>query len=299
MRAAIEAFSKYLSAERRYSVHTVSAYASDLRQLIEFWVEEKGGEGVPQPLDIDVFFLRQYFGQLLRYGMGRRSIGRKMAATRAFFRWALMTGRVEDNPAQGLSPPKKPSVLPHFLRTEEVRAVFSRIGNHRLGDRRDRAILELFYGTGMRLSELVGLKLGDIDFQAGTVRVWGKGDKVRVLPLGHQAAASVQAYLSHRHEFKPAAAEKAFFLNQRGGALSARGVQKRVKHWLTQVSEQEQLSPHLLRHSFATHLLDGGADLKAVQELLGHASLSTTQIYTHLTTDRIKNIYNNAHPRAS
>lgn len=299
MQTAIEAFVKYLSAERRYSAHTVSAYASDLSQIVAFWSESRGTDIAPAPGDLDKFFLRQYFGDLLRYGMSRRSIGRKMAAIRAFYRWALLTEKVESNPAQGLTPPKKASELPHFLRMDEVLSLLGKMGGERPADLRDRAILELLYGTGMRLSELVGLKVKDIDLLAGTVRVWGKGAKVRVLPVGKQAALSVKTYLAFRAALKPAPDEQTLFLNQRGGPLSARGVQKRVKHWLSQVSDQERLSPHILRHSFATHLLDRGADLKAVQELLGHASLSTTQIYTHLTTDRLKNIYKNAHPRAS
>lgn len=299
MHDAIEAFLHYLSAERRYSPHTVAAYGSDLTQVSAYWQENHPGQEVPVPGDLDKNFFRGYFGDLMRYGMGRRSIGRKMAAVRAFYRYLVLTGRVEVNPAQNLTPPKRPSELPHFLRPQEVSQALSQIGDDSPAGRRDRAILELLYGTGMRLSELVGLDLGDVDRHALTVRVWGKGSKVRVLPLGQHAVEAVDRYLAVRERLGPAPGEKALLLNHRGGRLGTRGVQQRVRHWLEAVSDQSRLSPHLLRHSFATHLLDRGADLKAVQELLGHASLSTTQIYTHLTTERIKRIYQQAHPRAS
>ncbi|MCK5147913.1 tyrosine recombinase XerC [bacterium] len=298
MQMAIEAFIKYLSAERRYSSHTVAAYGSDLRQLVDFWVETNEGESYPDIHQIDKFFLRNYFGDLLRYGLGRRSIGRKMAAVRAFYRYARRAELLVEDPSRMLTPPKKTADLPHFLRVEEVAAVFEQIGDETPILCRDRAILELFYGTGMRLSELVGLNLEDLDIHSRVVRVMGKGSKLRVIPVGSKALEVINKYLNVRQGLKPLSYEKAFFLNHRGGRLTARGVQKRVRHWLTKVSDQDQLSPHLLRHSFATHLLDRGADLKAVQELLGHASLSTTQIYTHLTTDRLKKVYDKAHPRA-
>jgi integrase/recombinase XerC len=206
--------------------------------------------------------------------------------------------RIAANPAASLSAPKAGKELPEFLREEEIRDALESIEKTTVTGLRDRAILELFYGTGMRLSELAGLNRGDVQGGGETVCVMGKGRKERILPLGRQARKAIQRYLDQRDAMNPDTREKALFLNRYGNRISARGIQRLVKKWLGRVSEKNRLSPHLIRHTFATHLLDRGADLQAVKELLGHASLSTTQIYTHLTMERLKKVYRKAHPRA-
>ena len=300
MREALNAFLKYLSSEKRYSPHTVQAYRSDLDQFQEFLVET---QNKPDPVcieDITKEDIRLFLSGLIRYGMSKKSVARKLASLRAFFNFLMKSNLLKVNPTITLLSPKTEKHLPEFLREEEIISALEGIveNGNSIAQIRDRAILELFYGTGMRLSELVSLDLNDIELTAGTVRVMGKGEKERVLPIGINAAKSMKHYLTVRSEFHPYQGNGALFLNRMGKRISSRGVQIIVKKWLTRVSEKNKLSPHVLRHTFATHLLDRGADLKAVKELLGHASLSTTQVYTHLTMDRLKNVYRRAHPRA-
>ncbi|MFC1570057.1 tyrosine-type recombinase/integrase, partial [bacterium] len=215
-----------------------------------------------------------------------------------FFKYCTQSGWIERDPSMALVFPKLDKPLPIFLNENEVLTALNIIKTETRGGARDRAILELFYGTGMRLSELVQMNLKDLDLLAGTVRVLGKGSKDRVLPIGQHCVRYMKQYLLKREAFKPKSGEVAIFLNPSGKRLSARGVQYIVKRWLEGVSEKTKLSPHVLRHTFATHLLDRGADLRAVKDLLGHESLSTTQIYTHLTVDRLRKIYKQAFPRA-
>ncbi len=296
MDPALESFLQYLKGERHYSSLTAVAYRSDIEQFMDYMT------GIRKPgsfsWKVSREDIRQYLGILIRHGMNKRSVGRKLASLRAFFRYLSKEGIVEVNPAAGLSAPKTDKVLPEFLREDEILKAMEMIRPETTADVRDRAILELFYGTGMRLSELTGLNLDSLDLRAGTVRVYGKGGKERILPLGKMAGRYIGAYLERRDKLKPVTGNDALFLNLQGTRLSPRGVQLLVRKWLEKVSERKQLSPHVLRHTFATHLLDHGADLKAVKELLGHSSLSTTQIYTHLTVDRLKRVYQQAHPRA-
>ena len=205
---------------------------------------------------------------------------------------------VDKNPASVLTSPKVDKHLPEYLREDEIQDAIQAVVCDSGSGVRDRTILELFYGTGIRLSELANLNLSDVDLPGGTLRVFGKGSKERILPLGQNLKKGLKRYLSVRNNMVRDWQNKAFFLNQRGQRLSRRGIQLIVRNWLRKVSHKKKLSPHILRHSFATHLLDRGADLEAVKELLGHASLSTTQIYTHLTMDRLKKVYRQAHPRA-
>lgn len=297
VRREIEEYLRYLSQEKRYSAHTVRAYGTDLGQFVEHLVQEKEGDDPPAEA-VTKEAIRSFLGGLVRHGMAKRSVARKLVALRSFFGYLTKMGILKTNPTVGFASPKVEKYLPEFLREEEMFDALDGVVQDSLSGIRDRAILELFYGTGMRLSELVGLDVEDVDVDAGTVRVYGKGGKERVLPVGRGLGKTLRAYLSRRMAFQPEDGSRALFLNRFGRRISTRGVQILVGRWLKRVSEKEKLSPHVLRHTFATHLLDRGADLEAVKELLGHASLSTTQIYTHMTMDRLKSVYRQAHPRA-
>lgn len=291
MNAWLGDFLAYLEKEKRYSIHTISGYQKDLETFFEFL------NGL-DPEKVTKEDIRFFLGHLLRHGMARRSVARKLASIRAFFKYLLHRGVVEKNPAWILRAPKIEKRLPHALPMEGLIRVLDNIPSQNILDIRDRAILELFYGSGIRVSELVRLDLRDVNLEQGSIRVHGKGGKERIIPLGKVAVFALRTYLQHRNALCHSSSESAFFLNARGHRLTTRGVQnivwKRFSPWMHQGS----LSPHLLRHSFATHLLDQGADLEAVKELLGHTSLSTTQVYTHLTSDRLKRVYQQAHPRA-
>jgi len=243
--------------------------------------------------------IRLFLGQLMRHGFSKKSVGRKLASIRRFFKYMIQIKAMETNPATAFQAPKVDKYLPEYLREDEIRNAINAIVLNSEAGVRDRTILELFYGTGIRLSELASLNISDVDLSAGSIRVFGKGSKERVLPLGQNLKKVLTGYLSARKKLAHEPESQAFFLNLRGQRLSRRGIQLIVKNWLRKVSHKKKLSPHILRHSFATHLLDHGADLEAVKELLGHASLSTTQIYTHLTMDRLKKVYRQAHPRAA
>jgi integrase/recombinase XerC len=292
----IEAFAVHLSRERGCSPRTVSSYRSDLQQFDAFLSREGAADAPAAAVTRDE--ARVYFAELLRHGMSKRSVSRKIASLRAFFRYLAMEGRIGDNPAASVRPPKLERRLPRCLREDEIARSLDRVRADTPRGARDRAILELLYGTGMRLSEIVGLDVGDADPSGGLVRVLGKGGKPRRIPLGKSAASALGTWLEARREWPPAPSEEALLLNAGGRRLSPRSVQTIVRKSLSPESERSRLHPHLLRHSFATHLLDRGADLKAVKELLGHASLSTTQVYTHLSRERLKRVYRQAHPRA-
>ena len=297
MAPAVEAFLSYLSSEKRYSELTVAAYRPDLGQFVGF-LEDVLGMKPPSIHEVGKNDIRQFLGDLLRHGLAKRSVSRKLASIKAFYNYLFRKEFVESNPATLVQSPKLDKPLPDFFREEEVRQMFDSVDPVTAADFRDKAILELFYGTGMRLAELATLDMGSIDLRSGTVKVLGKGSKERIIPVGPHLARSVKAYLTQRSEFKPRPEERALFLNQKGNRLSRRGVQLRVEKWLGRVSDRKRLSPHLLRHSFATHLLDRGADLEAVKELLGHSSLSTTQVYTHISMDKLRKEYKQAFPRA-
>jgi tyrosine recombinase XerC len=298
VRKELELFLRYLSKEKRYSVHTLKAYGSDLEQFIEFIVQINRNHVVPPAADITENGIRSFIGSLIQHGMKKRSAARKLASLKALFAYLNRAGLIDHDPTTTLVSPKIEKKLPQFLTEAEMTLALKSIeADSELGIR-DRAIFELFYGTGMRLSELVGLNLVDVQLDGMSIRVFGKGRKVRLLPLGKFAFGAIKRYLDRRTRFHPGAGECAVFLNHAGKRISVRGVQLIVKRWLEKVSEKKNLSPHLLRHTFATHLLDRGADMESVKELLGHASLSTTQIYTHLTTDHLLRVYRQAHPRS-
>lgn len=299
MKASIQLFREYLTVERNASRHTVVAYIRDLEQF-HAWLQTIAEDERVTLSAVDRATIRMYLGALAEQGITRRSISRKVSSLRAFFLFAEKRGMQKENPTTGLHTPKIEKRLPAFVDEESVSRLLALPDTGTVTGARNAAILELFYSTGMRLSELTGLDLKDINMKALTVRVLGKRRKERILPLGVPAAAAIERYLACRQgeAGHPARGTEALFLNNRGDRLSGRSVYTIVNEHIRAVSDQEQCSPHVLRHSFATHLLNRGADLQAVRELLGHESLSTTQIYAHVTTDHLKREYAKAHPRA-
>ncbi|MDZ7339670.1 MAG: tyrosine recombinase XerC [candidate division KSB1 bacterium] len=292
-------FVGYLEKVRNYSRHSVVAYRTDLLQFCDF-VGEMVGDLQPSVQHVERGFFRAYMGRLARRGYSPRSVGRKLAALRTFFRYLVLHGVITNNPMVGLRAPKAAKRIPKFLAVPKVMDALDLPEVQSVQGLRDRAILHLFYATGIRLSELAALNVNDVDFANGTIKVMGKGAKERVVPVGGAASAALRQYLMRRGELvrQEAGVPEALFLNARGQRLSRSSIARRVRRYLGEVSESKARSPHVLRHSFATHLLDAGADLLAVKELLGHSRLSTTQIYTHVSAERIKRIYRQAHPRA-
>ena len=292
MKNLIDQFIGSLSGERNLSVHTIAAYRADLMQLYSFLRNHFETDKV-YPTRIDTLTLRLFLGELADANSRPRSIARKTTVIRSFFRYVLKKGEIEDNPAQTLTTPKIPRDLPQVIDEKDMVEIIQSIrheGKHAI---RDKAIMELFYSTGIRLSELTRLKKESINWDDMTIRVTGKGDRERIIPFGKPAKNALKTYLQSTGDNSPFV-----FVNVRGQALSGRTVQRIVKKYIGLVSEVRKQSPHVIRHSFATHLLDRGADLRAVQELLGHRHLSTTQIYTHVSVDRLRNIYQDKHPRA-
>jgi integrase/recombinase XerC len=289
---------------RQLSPNTVAAYRRDLQELSAFLDRYFDGydwswEGV------DRLALRGYLGELSRRGLARRSITRKMSAVRSFFRHLHREDVVEANPARAVRSPKVEKTLPAWLTRAEVERLFdvaeTGSADNSFRGTRDHAIVELFYATGIRLSELASLDLASVDLISEQARVLGKGRKERIVPIGGPAVTALRRHELRRREITnrlPAADRKALFISARGKRLSTRQIQNIVRRFLDTVADDAGLSTHSLRHSFATHLLDAGADLLAVKELLGHASLSTTRIYTHIAKDRLKKVYDGAHPRA-
>ena len=293
MQSWIERFDKYLSAERNLSPHTCQAYLRDLSEFKRFC----GQQGLSTARDlarVDALLLRRFLAELLKRNQ-RSSIARKLSSLRMFFRFLVRENLLQASPAEELSTPRLERYLPRTLSVDEAHALME---NARGGDvlsLRDQAIYELLYSSGLRVSELTGLDVGSIDLREKLVRVLGKGSKERIVPIGSKAVTALQAYLAER---SGPAVSGPLFLNARGGRLTARSVQRHLKTRLVKTGVFKDISPHALRHSFATHLLDGGADLRAIQELLGHASLSTTQKYTQVSVDHLMKVYDAAHPRS-
>ncbi len=292
MQESIERFCSYLGTERNVSPHTLAAYRSDLNQFRDFVRSELGSEATPA--EVGHLLIRRYLAQLMK-GHARSSIGRKLAAIRACYRYLLREGIVAKNPAELVSTPKCVKKIPYHLTIDEVTAlVESPAGCDRLA-LRDRAILELLYSSGIRVSELTGLNIFNLDLDGGLIKVLGKGGKERIVPLGSHAIRALSSYLE---ALPPSGADRAAFLNARGGRLTRRSVGRIVDHHILRIATMKKISPHTLRHTFATHLLEGGVDLRAIQELLGHSSLSTTQKYTHVNMDHLMEVYDKAHPKA-
>ena len=338
VRQLIHRFLEHLEAERNLSPHTVRAYEADLLRCLDFLARDflaRPPETV-RPADVDGLAVRSFLASLHAQGLNRRSQARALSALRSALRFACREGTIAANPAQGIPTPKLPKTLPRHLRPGEVEALLEAPGGadpEHDGDdadreaadgggasasggtggppaplaaaltRRDRAVLELLYATGVRVGELVGLDWGAIDLPGRVLRVFGKGGKERMVPFGRPAAAALRRWLEVWDAVRAAAGdagdrEEPVFLNHRGGRLTDRSVRRIIDRWIEHTALARGVHPHTLRHTFATHLLESGADLRAIQELLGHASLSTTQKYTHVELERLLTVYRGAHPRA-
>ena len=288
----IQAFTIYLQTERAVSPHTLAAYGSDLAQLLSFAVAEKGEEVSAD--EVDHLLLRRYLAGKAK-DTKKSSIGRKLAAIRSFFRYLVRRGILARNPAELIATPKKEQRLPFHLDIDQATTLMEAPGGEQKYALRDRALLELLYSSGLRVSELTGLNIGELDLATGMVRVTGKGGKERIVPVGSRALEAVREYLEQREDHPVTGA---LFLNTRGERINRRSVARVVDTHVMRIAAFKRISPHTLRHTFATHMLEGGADLRAIQELLGHASLSTTQKYTHVSIDRLMEVYDKAHPKA-
>jgi len=295
----------HLAKERDMSPNTVRAYERDLADFVEFLGRYYGGKEWTWQ-GVDRIAMRGFLGSLSKRGLSKRSMARTLSAVRSFYRYLHRNEMVDANPARAVGAPRLEKHLPGYLDRAQIDLLFQmaevRAWEGKFVDVRNLAILELFYSTGMRLSELQGLNRSDLDMVTQQVKVRGKGRKERIIPVGDHAILALRNYEAKRDELLramgPKADRMAVFLSRTGKRIGVRMVQKAVTQFLAQIDEDAGLSVHSLRHSFATHLLDAGADLRAVQELLGHASVSTTQIYTHTSIERLKQVYQKAHPRA-
>jgi len=297
--SAVARFMDYLRDQRRVSPQTLRAYRKDLAQFGEYLAEERRDGEAPGPEGIDTLAVRGFVARLSRSGLGKSSIARKLSAVRSFLRHAVREGRLESSPAESIRAPRVPKALPRTMTVDEIFNLLDHIQGDGPAALRDRAILELLYGGGLRVSELVALDQDDLDLSALLVRVLGKGNKERLVPFGRKAGEALSRWLDRSRPLRAKGDEpQAVFLNLRGGRLSDRSVRRILDRRLRDAAIHARLSPHALRHSFATHLLGAGADLRSIQELLGHSSLSTTQRYTHVSTDALMKIYDKAHPRA-
>jgi tyrosine recombinase XerC len=290
MQRYIDKFINYLRVERNASDHTVKNYAIDLGMFGQFLGERDISS-------VDHLAIRRYLAEMRAKNYSKRTVARKLASLRSLFRFLYREGHIKKNPLTAISSPKLDKKLPVFLDTEKVGRLLEAPPADKLSGLRDRALLETLYSTGIRVSELVGLDIDDVDFISGVVKVFGKGRKERVVPIGEPAIKAIRNYVDGRKSAK-VRDRGAVFLNNAGRRLTDRSVRRVIDRHIRSCSIAEHISPHSLRHSFATHLLDRGADLRSVQELLGHMNLSTTQIYTHVTMERLKNVYDKAHPRA-
>ena len=301
----IERYMQYLRYERNASPHTVRNYQSDLRQFRDFLLQGQPGAEVSLK-SVDALRIRGFLAFLFEKERKKTSIARKLAAVRAFFKFLSRERAWAENPAAAVSTPKLARTLPRIMSEEEMNGFLDRVGQAaESGDAalvRDRAILELLYASGLRVSELTGLDLRQVNFGDGIVLVRGKGDKERIVPFGSKARAALTAYLPVRekilHENRATAAATALFLNARGGRLTPRSVDRLLKKHVRQFGPNVKVSPHSLRHAFASHLLAEGADLRAIQEMLGHKSLATTQKYTQVSIKQLMDVYDKTHPKA-
>jgi len=319
-------FLNYLNFEKRFSEHTAKCYSADLKQFGNFLLglaQKQSSQPQQHPattqdtstpalatavrskvdqqfISADVNNLRAYMGYLNEQQYSRATIARKLATIRSFYKFLVKRGQVSANPVSVIRTPRQEKKLPHFLEYEEVKRLLEAPPVNNWLGARDKAILETLYSTGIRVSELVALNMDDIDFLGEVVHVRGKGKKERIAPISTSALQIIQHYMEFRNKRAQSSTNfdsKVLFVNKHGGRLSTRSVRRKMDKYLKMAGLDPSISPHTLRHSFATHMLNNGADLRSVQELLGHQSLSTTQIYTHLTTSKIKEIYENSHPR--
>ena len=304
---AIDRFGSYLADERRFSAATVTAYSADLDRFATFWETEFAHERAEKtPLSqVDTLAVRSHLAWLRRAQLSNRSLSRHLSTLRAFFRWACREGQLETNPTRGLPAPRVARTLPRAMTLSDTEQLLSAEDEVGAFPQRERALFELLYATGLRVSEVAGLDLEDVDFSSRLVRVTGKGRKERIVPFGEPAEQALRDYLPLRAEMLAAYPDRGspepgepLFVNARGGRLTTRSMARLLKKRLRAAGLPANISPHALRHTFATHLLQAGADLRAIQELLGHASLSTTQKYTHLDAARLADVYRRSHPRA-
>lgn len=290
---ALGLFSAHQQAQNRSEL-TIAAYQTDLLQFLRFAAAEQGVEAETLTVEeIDVYIVRSFLGLLAEHGLQRKSMARKLAALRTFFKFLCRKGILQENPMQRVASPKLGRKLPNFLYADQVETLLRASDCTTPLGARDQVIIELLYGSGLRVSELVSLNLENLDLEIGLVRVLGKGRKERVVPITNYAGQAIRRYLELRQD-----ENGVLLLNYQGTRLSARSVRRILDKLVAKISLERHVNPHMLRHSFATHMLDGGADLRSVQELLGHHKLSSTQIYTHLTRERLKTVYTQAHPRA-
>ncbi len=301
-----EDFLLYLQVEKNYSANTIHAYSVDIHEMISYIENLEGPEISSDPKNLEYLMVRQYMAFLQSRDLSKRTMARKLAACRSYYRYLLREDLVEDNPPSEVITPKLEKKLPKFLYYDELEAMLHAPGDDVWG-KRDRAVLEVAYGGGFRVGELVRINIGNINRQAMFIVVLGKGNKERVSPIGQEALSAIERYLAALRQEKANGSLKfqpdlsfgaPLFINQRGGRLTDRSVRNIVNKYVEQACIKKKISPHSLRHTFATHLLENGADLRAVQELLGHENLSTTQIYTHVTKSNMRAVYDKTHPRA-
>jgi integrase/recombinase XerC len=310
MRDQVREFLDYLRLNRNTSVHTVAAYGSDLSQLLEFMAASRGSDTARlRPSDLDLTVIRAFMAELYRQGQSRASVARKLSALRTFVRFLRREGLVEADPSSLAASPRRDQKVPAHLSVDEMSRLLEAPDVSNPLGRRDRAMLELFYASGLRLAELVGLDVEDVNLAGRIVRVAGKGRKERLVPFNTSAQKALRAWYPDRALLRAARGVRAqpsrapaqgepVFVNARGTRLTGRSVQRLVARYVSGCSTRFGISPHALRHSFATHLLQQGADLRAIQELLGHVQLSTTQRYTHVNAAQLLEVYRKAHPRA-
>jgi len=298
MEKIVRSYLEYLEIERNYSAHTILSYETDLLRFVQFLHRE----GIASFENVHKESLRAFIGSLLDEGFSQRSIARKIASMRSFFKYLRRQKIIEGNPALVLITPKIGKRLPSFLDEESVQRLVLSPDRSTPRGKRDTAILELFYSTGIRLSELIGLNIGDLKQQEGLIKVRGKGRKERIVPVGRKALNAIDEYLKGEQEQSAkqniTLVDRPLFVLKGGRRMYPQAVGRMVRKYIGMVSEIEKKSPHILRHSFATHMLNHGADMRAVKELLGHESLSTTQVYTHVSSTRMKKVYEDAHPKA-
>jgi len=297
----IDSFLSYLTVEKGFSENTVVAYRNDLYQLASFVEEEAAKRSLaPSWADFSRQGMLSYLLNLNERGYVATTKARKVAAAKSFFKFMLAEGNIKDDPTQNIGSPKMGKSLPKPISVSQAMLLLEQPAKLSTPEaKRDRAMLELLYASGMRVSELVSLNLGDINIDSGDVRCFGKGHKERIIPIAPRAVLTIKEYLQEgRPHLARADTEQALFLNARGERLTRQGLWQIIKGYAKSAELGAEITPHTLRHSFATHMLNGGADLRSVQELLGHANISTTQVYTHLTTEHIRRVYEKSHPRA-
>ncbi len=301
MNGTVKEFSQYLKYERQASEHTHKNYLVDLTQFMAFLSRRFPDRMIDNAQGwsrVDAQVVREYLNEL--FGTKTTtSIARKLASLRTFFQFCMRRGWIDKNPAKEVASPKIPKRVPKFLTVDEVEALLKAPDSIDMLGLRDKAILETLYASGLRVSELVGLNVKDLDLSEGMVRVMGKGKKERLVPVGSKACQWIKRYVEVRPTLDPSNdGNGALFINRQGGRLTARSIERLVTKYLKRCGIQKTVTPHVLRHTFATHLLNAGADMRGIQELLGHASLSTTQKYTHVSVDKMMNVYDQAHPKA-